>query len=505
MLLPKNMRQMGEKEDRIKIYMEDYVLSYFQKLQLSSESWRVGVLLGMHQEREGVPCLFISGALETRAADFANGRLRFTDSTWKDIFRRREEFFPGTGVCGWFVYEKSGGMVDKLSLKKTYEEAFAQGDKVLLLHDDDDQEAFYMLWKGGLDRMRGYYIYYERNEPMQAYMEAERKLEPPREEGREAVVQQFRARMEEMRRGSGADRRDKRRPWIVRESPKQAGARILTGLFPARKEEGEEMAGVGRKQGGMEEKRAPERITAPKRTTAPENGTAPEREKAASEGTRGFLSESGWKQVRLAAACVAVLLVGVTFFNYREKLLGLESAVSDLLSLENSTAAAGATVEETGESLVAGSVAASSGELVGTEAAPDGEATLEVTLPPEGSAAAEASGAAAENVASTEAAPAETAAPETMATTEAAAPTETAASAETAAPEETRPPEETVAAVDPQSVPVDSRYLVTSGETLSQICWRLYGTLEPMERFCELNGITDPNRILTGQWLVLPE
>ncbi len=344
-------------------------------------------------------------------------------------------------------------MVDKLSLKKTYEEAFAQGDKVLLLHDDDDQEAFYMLWKGGLDRMKGYYIYYERNEPMQAYMDAERKLEPPREEGREAVVQQFRARMEEMRQNGGTDRRDKRRPWTVRENTRQTGARILTGLFPPRKEDGEEPAGQGRKKSGTEAKSAQEKNTAWGKSPAPERSTAPEGKKAASETTRGFLSESGWKQVRLAATCVAVLLVGVTFFNYREKLLGLESTVSDLLSLENSTAAAGATVEETGESLVAGSVAA----------------------------------------------PTETAAPETMAPTEAAAPTETASSAETAASAETQPPEETVDAVDPQSVPVDSRYLVTGGETLSQICWRLYGTLDPMERFCELNGITDPNRILTGQ------
>ncbi len=446
MLLPKNMRQMGEKEDRIKVYMEDFVLSYFQKLQLSAESWRVGVLLGAHQVREGIPCLFISGALETRAADFANGRLRFTDETWKDIFRKKEAFFPGTGVCGWFVYEKSGGMVDKLSLKKTYEEAFAQGDKVLLLHDDDDQEAFYLLWKGGLERLKGYYIYYERNEPMQAYMESERKMEPPREEGREAVVRQFRARMEEMRRNAGGDRKGKRPLWL-----EKAGAKKASG------EKGEE----------------------------------------ASEGGQRFLTESGWKQVRLAAACVAVLLIGVTFFNYREKLLGLESAVSDLLSLENSTAAAGATVEETGESLVAG--------------------TLEVTLPPEETAAptealeetAVPTEAPMETAAPTEAsmetaapteAPAETAAP-TEAPVETTAPTEV--SAETAAP--TEAPAETVAVVDPHSVSADERYLVKDGETLSQICWRLYGTLEPMERFCQLNGIEDPNRILTGQWLVLPE
>lgn len=195
-LLPKNMRQIGEKEDRIKIYVEDYVCSYFQKLELTTDFWRVGVLLGMHEEREGVPCLFISGAIETRTADFAEGRLKFTDETWSDIFRKMELYFPGMGVCGWFVYEKSGGMVDKLSLKRTHEEAFAQGDKVLLLHDDQDEEAFYMLWKNKLTRMDGYYIYYERNEAMQKYMASSGGSTAERSGG-ERVIEEFRARMEE--------------------------------------------------------------------------------------------------------------------------------------------------------------------------------------------------------------------------------------------------------------------------------------------------------------------
>lgn len=203
-LLPKNMRQIGEKEDRIKIYVEDYVCSYFQKLTQTTDFWRVGVLLGMHEEREGVPCLFISGAIETRIADFTEGRLRFTDETWKDIFRKMELYFPGMGVCGWFVYEKSGGMVDKLSLKRTYEEAFAQGDKVLLLHDDQDEEAFYMLWKNKLTRMAGYYIYYERNQAMQKYMASQQGVSNERGGG-ERVIEEFRSRMEEKKQEAAMD------------------------------------------------------------------------------------------------------------------------------------------------------------------------------------------------------------------------------------------------------------------------------------------------------------
>lgn len=474
-LLPKNMRQMGEKEDRIKIYVEDYVCSYFQKLELSAESWRVGVLFGRHQIREKIPCLFISGALETRAADFENGRLRFTENTWKDIFRRKEEFFPDMGVCGWFVYEKSGGLVDKLSLKKTYEEAFAQGDKVLLLHDDDDQEAFYMLWKGGLDRMKGYYIYYERNDPMQAYMASERQMEPPREEGREAVVQQFRARMEEMRKSGGNDKRDRKdkRHFLAsrgdeagKPGPRLMNGKGISGWLSSEKSEAQASETADRKKGNEED------------------GTE--------QKDKPFLSDSGWKQVRLAAACVAILLVGTTLFHYREKLKGLETSVNNLISLENSTAEAAATMPETGESLVAGLVTTAD-PSAGMTTAPNSEVMVPVptseTAATEPTTPVQTEGESiGEAVEQTEPESQQTE-PETEPETEEAEP-------------ETEPTKEEP---ETKAVSADSIYLVKEGETLSGICWKLYGTLKPMKRFCEINHIENPDEILSGQKLILPE
>ena len=129
------------------------------------------------------------------------------------------------------------------------------------------------------------------------------------------MVQQFRARMEEMRKSGGnekRDRRDKRNFLASRgDEAGKPGPRLLSGkkvswLSPGKNEEPQQEAPA--KPSGEEPK--------PK-------------------DKQSFLSESGWKQVRLAAACVAILLVGVTFFNYREKLKGLETSVNDLLSLEN--------------------------------------------------------------------------------------------------------------------------------------------------------------------------
>lgn len=47
-------------------------------------------------------------------------------------------------------------------------------------------------------------------------------------------------------------------------------------------------------------------------------------------------------------------------------------------------------------------------------------------------------------------------------------------------------------------------YHVEYGETLSQICLRIYGNLDLLQELCELNDIRDPDTILDGQVLILP-
>ena len=62
--LPKNIRQIGEREEKVKIYMEDYVNTYIRRLKVGSdEKPRVGILVGTRQAETERPYLFINGAL----------------------------------------------------------------------------------------------------------------------------------------------------------------------------------------------------------------------------------------------------------------------------------------------------------------------------------------------------------------------------------------------------------------------------------------------------------
>ncbi|MCD8078110.1 MAG: LysM peptidoglycan-binding domain-containing protein [Lachnospiraceae bacterium] len=194
--LPKNFRQIGEKEDRVKIYLEDYVQVYLERTRQSAGEVQAGVLLGVHELREEVPCLFICGAVGTERLSFRDGRLFFLEEAWEDISAQMREYFPDLGICGWYVHEKCGMSVDRLSLKKTYQKLFAQGDKVLLLSEEGNED-FYILRDGRMLKMLGHYIYYEKNDAMQAYMARGRRGVPVDSEPRPDAAVAFRKKMEE--------------------------------------------------------------------------------------------------------------------------------------------------------------------------------------------------------------------------------------------------------------------------------------------------------------------
>ena len=63
--LPKNIRQIGERDNIVRVYVEDYVNTYLKRLMpKGGQDLRAGVLLGNLEEHGGVPYVFIDGALE---------------------------------------------------------------------------------------------------------------------------------------------------------------------------------------------------------------------------------------------------------------------------------------------------------------------------------------------------------------------------------------------------------------------------------------------------------
>ena len=51
---------------------------------------------------------------------------------------------------------------------------------------------------------------------------------------------------------------------------------------------------------------------------------------------------------------------------------------------------------------------------------------------------------------------------------------------------------------------IQAAYVIKEGDTLADICSRYYGNLDHLEEICEVNEITDANKIMPGQKIVLP-
>ena len=51
--LPKNIRQMAEKEERVRVYLEDYAYTFIRKLNCTGHV-RTGILLGSKMVTENV-------------------------------------------------------------------------------------------------------------------------------------------------------------------------------------------------------------------------------------------------------------------------------------------------------------------------------------------------------------------------------------------------------------------------------------------------------------------
>ena len=57
--LPKNFRQIGERDQVLKLYLEDYVNTYLKRLQpAKGADLRVGLLLGSRETHEDIPFVF---------------------------------------------------------------------------------------------------------------------------------------------------------------------------------------------------------------------------------------------------------------------------------------------------------------------------------------------------------------------------------------------------------------------------------------------------------------
>lgn len=206
--LPKNIRQIGERDQIVKLYVEDYVNTYLRRLYpAGGEDLRCGLLLGSTEEDEGAPCIFIDGALEMEGVSCGGEKVELTDQAWKKAYRDMEEMFPKRNVQGWFLCGAPGSQLSPLNYWKIHSKHFPGKNMIMYLNSGlEGEEALYIASEDGFYKLRGYSIYYERNQMMQDYMISRKDVKRVDAGVNDTVIRDFRRKMEE-RKEEAEDRR----------------------------------------------------------------------------------------------------------------------------------------------------------------------------------------------------------------------------------------------------------------------------------------------------------
>lgn len=197
--LPKNVRQIGERDQIVKLYVEDYVNTYLKRLYpIGGQDLRVGLLLGEMRSQEGVPYLFADGALEMEGVAQDGEKVIFTEEAWKRAYQTMEQMFPRRAVLGWFLCGAPGSALSPLNYWKQHGQYFSGKHQLMYLNSGlEGEEAVYVASEDGFYKMRGYYIYYERNQMMQDYMVSRKDAHRVESGTKDTVIHDFRQRLEE--------------------------------------------------------------------------------------------------------------------------------------------------------------------------------------------------------------------------------------------------------------------------------------------------------------------
>ena len=412
--IPKNVMQIGTGSPNVKLYMEDYVHTFLERCQGKETC----LAFGQQEEKDGIRYYLIYGV--EKETDFRRGNFPY--------FQKLERI----------------GKIEK-------------------------KEAAVRFWtvRGEDIQIGGYFIFYEQNEEMQAYMIAEREQNRPAAVEEERVMEAINARREKRKAEAAAD-----------------AARGITASRASAPNTASGRKTVLSRLGALKAA-APTLNAASRKTTF---GTAYQ----ARLGSTGALFP---KLCRIGCLVLLLVLVGTALTSVNQ--YPDMKAVSALLAgavrntkNETENTSPGLIVEETVGWNSSDEMAQSAALDEATQAddatgaantAMDGEVTDNRT----------ADNVMTDNVTADSA----TADSQNAVATDADAESSTARQSASASDSF---PQVQEALAHPES------YQVQKGDSLIAISRRFYGTDEKVIEICRLNNIKDPNQIQPGQNILLP-
>lgn len=195
--LPKNVRQIGNVSDTPKIYVEDYVDTFFIQLCEKAVDEPIGAfLIGDFQHTLSEDYIYIYGAIQMHELKMAGTEYILDEDVWKYAYEDCKQYFEDGEMLGWFVACPNGLRVPDVSLVNLHRKAFPKENTIFIMRDANEKEECYYVHKfDDLLEISGHYTYYEKNPSMQNYMISTRKKNgvSPTETVGDRAAQDFRS------------------------------------------------------------------------------------------------------------------------------------------------------------------------------------------------------------------------------------------------------------------------------------------------------------------------
>lgn len=175
--IPKNVRQIGNVSDCVKLYLEDYVDTFInQYCENEMDKPRALFLVGEIKKENQNSYVIVSGAIQMRDIEIANCEISLGDETWKKACEECKYFFEEKIIVGWCLIDDGLRFKMTPNINKVHEKMFKKKNRVMMMVNKVDREFNVYSYKfNELMRLQGHYIYYEKNPLMQEYMIAKRK------------------------------------------------------------------------------------------------------------------------------------------------------------------------------------------------------------------------------------------------------------------------------------------------------------------------------------------
>ena len=178
--LPKNVRQIGNVSDSPKIYVEDYVDTFFAQLCEKCEKAGGGpigaFLVGDMQKGDEEEYIYIYGAIQMHELKMSGNEYVIDEPTWKHAYEDCKQYFEDGEMLGWFVAHQGVPLTPNEATVKLHKKSFPKKNTVFVMKDPVEKDETYYVHKlNDLMEIGGHYTYYEKNPCMQNYMISARK------------------------------------------------------------------------------------------------------------------------------------------------------------------------------------------------------------------------------------------------------------------------------------------------------------------------------------------